>query len=163
MAKIVIQVEHSDLVRLLGGDEAAQVEFRRGIIETFAKEYIKPLINSEALQAIAKQSRDEVRKEIFADPGAWRPEIDPETRRTIDRTARAGIERITHDTLEASAREISELLQANYDGLLEQAKGIVERLVNDRFEETVNEEVTRRINAVAKAVNALDKEDTRGL
>ena len=58
--KVVLSLNLPALERLIGGDSELELDLRRGIAETFAKHYLKSIVNQELVQGVEREVRSEI-------------------------------------------------------------------------------------------------------
>lgn len=60
--KLSLSLDLPTLVALLGSDVEAVIELRKGIVSTFARTHLKPLLNSEIIGPIAAELRRDMHR-----------------------------------------------------------------------------------------------------
>jgi hypothetical protein len=166
---IRIYLDLAGLERLIGGNTAAEIEIREGIVRTFAKKHLKELANLEIfrpyLDMIAIGVEEELKAQIplitTREP-RWKG--DPEARYKLDelnqtitkfreQLAEEGLQQI-QPLCKHAVQQTREYVDAQFQKALNTLKADVDKLVEKHLaknlEQIIKAEVDRRLKEIAK-------------
>lgn len=166
---IRIYLDLAGLERLIGGNTAAEVEIREGIVRTFAKKHLKELATSAAFQPYLKQISASVQEELKAqvplltvkaprwigDPDACYKldESNPTVAKFKEQLAEEGRKQLWL-TCDRAVQDIKGYIDAQFTKTLDALKAEVDKIVakqiGHKFEQIVKAEVDRRLKEIAK-------------
>jgi hypothetical protein len=139
------------------------MQLRQGVAETFAKRHLRSVLNAEVLQTAGIKLREEARKylaEFFKDPN-WPKELTGLGRETIkervsaafDTDVNAAIDRL-QDTLNKRLLETERRIGKEIARIV----GMAEAKYEKKLDQLVDEDVNRRIAAIAKKIRESEKQ-----
>lgn len=151
--KIVLDATAID--RLLGDNEEAKVEITKHAIEQFAKQRLKPVVNSSAIRsaidAMEKYNHDAVKTVLCVD--RWGTVTLPEP---MKREVREAAKRAVDEAFQGAITEASKELLAAGGWTDSAIKLAVEKRLNRMRDEKIAEHIDSEVKArLAKIVTAL--------
>lgn len=163
---IKINLDLSALERLIGGDTEAEIIIREGVIQTFAKKHLKKLANAKAFEPILRDIQDDVvsmfRAEIpivkekvnnWCSGYRWVLDRDnifyehlsDEIKKIMEGMLRKMITDAWNELRDDCHRRINNKRKLLRNHIIKEVK----EQIDEQFQKSVRDEVTRRIQSLA--------------
>lgn len=146
--RVVIQLNLPALERLIGGDSEIELELRHQVVENFAKQHLKPLINDKFIAQIRKEIEEQIKTWVGFQNGynqvvgKYRNEIREPVRKLV---------------MEAVDEVIKEVAARSFDAIVEKARRDADDRIS-RYEVKMIGEANQRILKVIAAIDeGIDK------
>jgi len=158
---IKLQLDKDALERLIGGDSQVEMDLRSGIVQNFAKRYLKGVAHQEIMTTLSAKVQGYVREQLkeqlnIPNWGTWTP--PPQMQEGIRQHIVAKINGIISDAVNVHAAKMQQTIQTRLDEI---AYRIEMRLTEKVMEERIMAEVTRRLRIAAGARDAAGDGDER--
>lgn len=149
MSKISIDLTYNDLKALLGGDTEAEVALRQGISKTFAKNYIKGVVDKEFCTLAIATALSEITEHVKdGNYGRTKVVLTGELKEVLVREVREAFSGLVQEQIEEMAR----LLNAQLQDRIAKVQANTEQTVNAQLAQIQKEEITlevrRQVNQV---------------
>lgn len=144
---IKLQLDKDALERLIGRDSQVEIDLRSGIVQNFAKKYLKAVAQSELMCKAQDYVREHLRKElkIAGTWGVWDP--PQPVKDAIKLQVEGKMNALIAAMIEAKTQELTALIQVRLDGM---AYRVETKLVEAEVERRVQAEVARRLTLAAR-------------
>jgi hypothetical protein len=168
---VKIQMDVPALERLIGGDSEVEVELRKGVVENFARSRLRGLLSDDRVKGLLREATDAITKlrndltqqiaALFTQEfGEWKKEgtfygaknifhPHPEVKAKLTDEARMVAKATALEIRSQTVKDVEEIFQKQQEAMIARAERRAQELVDAEFERRVQEEIARRIAALA--------------
>ena len=153
MTKLSLNLTYPALVALIGGDTEAEANIRRQVLERFATNHLKPLVNDqlfrEAYDALLTGLRQEIAKQIGTYKGSWSSrtiDLHPDVQQALTEKCK----NLLKDSIDVGIRDALKALDADLES---KVSAMVEKRMAYYTKIRVDEIVKAKVDEALKAIN----------
>lgn len=160
--KLLVEIDHNTLMKLLGGNTEAEIKLKNGIVQNFASKQLKSLLNDDKIQEILSETKYKLIKGAEKAGakfiGKWTDDyprefnLAPEVKRKIEKVIYFKVKKIVSDKYNDIIKKIDSDFKDIKDNYNKQMKKAIDKKIDETFEKMVQEEIDSRIKKIAESL-----------
>jgi tRNA A37 N6-isopentenylltransferase MiaA len=157
-----INLDYESLQKIIGDDSKVEIDIRQGIVETFARKYLKSIANTDAIKKEAELIRKEILKEVekyvkevfkkdFSTNlnYSWNITLNDKAKKTIKKE----VYKQVINLIEQETKEIKKDIDAQMKVIKKEwglyIQQTIPNAIKQEFEKMIEDEIVKRIKKLA--------------